>query len=173
MTIVISTIVIMGGAALAYYLWKTNSAKEDVKIEDLADTRLVHEFVQSAGIVARFYNRLTPPREQQAAMIAYRRILAINGELTRRGSAMKLLSPLLHDERDAVRVVAASALVRSGDERCLKILKDVAERPEVNPSNVVMFAQFLLANIEKKKDSSEEASGAMTSAADNDDRMIA
>jgi hypothetical protein len=163
MTIVLSTIVIIGGAALAYFLWKTNSAKGDVKIEDFADTRLVDEFVQSAEIVARFYNKSTPPREQQVAMTAYRRILAINGELQRRKASLKLLEPFLHDDRDAVRVVTAMALSKRGDGRCIKILKDVAERPEVNTSNVVMLAQFFLTNIENQKDSSEGVSGAMTS----------
>jgi hypothetical protein len=152
MDIVLSTVVVIGAVALASYVWKTNKVRDSVKLEELADTRLVDEFVQSSEILARFYNRSTPPQEQQAAMAAYKRILAINGELQRRKASLKLLEPFLHDDRDAVRVVTAMALARPGDERCIKILKDVAERPEMSPSNVVMLAQFFLENIYKQKE---------------------
>jgi hypothetical protein len=155
MNIVFEIVAIIGGIGFAYYVWKKNSAKETANIEELSDTRLIEEFVQSAETITRFYNRASRPPERNAAMAAYRKILVINRELQRRGLSIKLLEPLLRDDRDAVRVVAAMALSRPDDNRGIKILKDVAERPELNPSNVVMLARFFLENIEQQKNADE------------------
>ncbi len=64
MGIVLNAILIVGGVALAYYVWKTNSTKEAVTLKDLSEARLVDEFIQSAETSARFYNRASrPPKE--------------------------------------------------------------------------------------------------------------
>jgi hypothetical protein len=114
---------------------------------DLSDERLMNEYIDLTKTVVEFYQKRGTPEEIAQGVSAYRKIVAIDDELQRRGSKIKFLTPLLNDRRDGVRVITAALLARPNDERCIKILRDVAERPETTASNVAMLARFFLDSI--------------------------
>ena len=95
--------------------------------------------------------------DRKAALDSYGVVFNVRTEIFKRDPRGKILEPLLHNEDDAVRVCAAASLAAPGDDRCIKILKDVAERPELNPSNAVILARFFLDNINKQLQMRESA----------------
>jgi hypothetical protein len=142
-----STIVTLAVFALLYLVWRIYENRKMLSTPDLSDERLMNEYIDLSQKVVRFYHKGGAPEEAEQSASAYRKIVAIDDELQRRGAKLKLLTPLLNDRRDGVRVITAALLARPNDERCIKILREVAERQETTASNVAMLARFFLDNI--------------------------
>jgi hypothetical protein len=112
----------------------------------LSNDELVQTFIDAARNCA-FFVKSKEAMEKKEALESYQVVLDVREEVLSRDSSGNLLIPLLHDEDDAVRVCAAACMGGLAGDRFITIIRDVAERPEVNPSNVVFLARFFLDSI--------------------------
>ena len=145
------TTLLVAGICVVFITFMHFFKSKQPKVEDLTENRLLDEYIKSAQDWVFFY-KSNDRNDANKSLEAYKKISVIDGELKRRNQKTYVLTPLLNDGRDAVRIVAAASLARPGDDKCIRILNDVASRAEMNPSNAVIVAKLLLQAIEEKKE---------------------